>query len=71
MAAANTTLRQRHQGVSTTRATCYENQQALHPQQEVELLRYIERITRRGLLPTRAMIRNFASQIAKRELRVQ
>ena len=42
----------------------------LHPQQEAELLRYIERITRRGLPPTRAMIRNFASQIAKRELGV-
>ena len=64
------TLTRRHQGVSTSRATRYENQQALHPQQEVELLRYIERLTRQGLPPTRAMIRNFASQVAQREVGV-
>jgi hypothetical protein len=39
----------------------------LHPQQKLELLRYIERLTERGLSPNRAMIRNFASQIAQRE----
>ena len=65
-----TTLRRRHQGISTSRATRYENQQDLNPQQEAELLRYIERIIRRVPPPTRAMIRNFASQIAKRELGV-
>ena len=54
------TLTQRHQGISSPRATRYENQQALHLQQELELLRYIERLTKRGLPPTRAMIRNFA-----------
>jgi hypothetical protein len=63
-----TTLRQRHQGISTLHATRYENQQALHPQQEAELFLYIERLTRRGLPPTQAMIQNFASQVAKREL---
>ena len=65
-----TTLARWHKGVSTSRATRDENQRALHPQQEAELLQYIKRLTRQGLLPTRAMIRNFASQIAKRELRV-
>jgi hypothetical protein len=45
-----------------------QNQQALHPQQEQELLRYIKRLTERGLPPNRAMIRRFASEIAKREL---
>jgi hypothetical protein len=65
-----TTLARRHKGASTSLNTRFENQQALHPQQELELLRYIERLTERGLPPTRAMIRNFASQIAKRELRV-
>jgi hypothetical protein len=64
------TLTRRHQGISPPRATRYENQQALHLQQELELLRYIERLTKRGLPPTRAMIRNFASQIAQRELGV-
>jgi hypothetical protein len=63
-----TTLRRRHQGVSTSRATRYENQQALHLQEEAELLRYIKRLTERGLPPTQAIIRRFASDIAKREL---
>ena len=31
-------------------------------------MRYTKRLITRGLLPTRAMIRNFASQVAKREL---
>ena len=65
-----TTLARRHKGASTSLNTRFENQQAIHPQQEQELLQYIKGLTRRGLPPTRAMIRNFASQIAKRELGV-
>jgi hypothetical protein len=63
-----TTLARRHQGVRASRRIKAENQQALHPQQEQELLRYIKRLTERGLPPTRPMIRRFASDIAKREL---
>ena len=59
------TLSQRHRGVSSSRATKAQNQQALHPQQELELLRYIEHLTRQGLPRTRPMIRRFASDIAK------
>lgn len=62
------TLTRRHQRVSASRNTKAQNQQALHPQQEQELLRYIEQLTKRGLPPTQAMIRRFASDIAKREL---
>jgi hypothetical protein len=62
------TLARRHQHLSSTCAIRQENQQALHPHQEQELLRYIERLTRQGLPPTRPMIRRFASDIAKREL---
>jgi hypothetical protein len=62
------TLARRHQGLSTSRDAQYNNQQILHPQQEQELLRYIERLTSQGLPPTRPMIRRFASQIAGREL---
>ena len=62
------TLTRRHQGLSTSRATQAQNQQTLYPQQELELLRYIERLTRQGLPLTRAMMRNFASQIAQREV---
>jgi DNA-binding transcriptional regulator YhcF (GntR family) len=66
-----TTLARRHQGLASSRSTMAENQQALHPQQEQELLRYIERLTQRGLSPTRAMISRFASDIAKQELSVR
>jgi hypothetical protein len=63
-----TTLARRHQGLASSRSTMAENQQALHLQQEKELLRYIERLTERGLPPIRPMIRRFASDIAKKEL---
>jgi AraC-like DNA-binding protein len=66
---SRTTLARRHQGLASSRSTMAENQQALHPQQELELLRYIERLTEQGLPPTRPMIRRFASNIAKKELR--
>jgi hypothetical protein len=62
------TLARRHQRVVSSPSIKAQNQQALHPQQELELLRYIERLTRQGLPPTRPMIRRFASDIAKREL---
>lgn len=63
-----TTLIQRYQHQSVPRSLEAQNRQALHPQQEQELLRYIKRLTKQGLPPTRAMMRNFGSQIAKREL---
>jgi hypothetical protein len=62
------TLARRHQHITAPRKTKAENQQALHPRQEQELLQYIKQLTERGLPPTRAMIRRFASDIAKREL---
>jgi hypothetical protein len=64
------TLARRHQGASSSRAIKAENQQALHPQQELELLRYIKRLTRQGLPPTQSMIQRFALEIAKKELSV-
>jgi hypothetical protein len=60
-------LSRRHRSVSTSCSTKAQNQQALHPQQELELLRYTELLTRQGLPPTRPMIRCFASDIAKKE----
>jgi hypothetical protein len=62
-----TTLARRHKGASTSCSLNAQNRQALHLQQELELLHYIKRLTKQGLLPTQAMIRNFASQIAQRE----
>ena len=61
------TLARRHQRLSTSRGAQYESQQILHPQQEKELVCYIERLTSQGLTPTRPMIRRFASHIAGRE----
>jgi hypothetical protein len=60
-----TTLSQRHQGASRSRAATSQQQQLLNPQQEEELVRYIERCTERSLPPTREMVRNFASAVAK------
>jgi hypothetical protein len=62
------TLARRHPGVTVSRDTQAQNLQALHPQQEQELVRYIECLTSRGLPPTRPMIRRFASDITKKEI---
>ena len=59
------TLSRRHQQIQTSRAAKAVNQRKLNPQQERELVRYIEGLTKRGLPPTRRMIQNFASHVAK------
>jgi hypothetical protein len=58
-------LWQRCKGATTTREAGYALQQKLNPQQESELVAYIEELTKRALPPTRAMIHNFASEDAK------
>lgn len=63
-----TTLARRHQGVSISRDIEAQNCQALHPQLEQELLRYIRRLTERGLSPILVMIQHFASDIVKESL---
>jgi hypothetical protein len=65
------TLARRHQGLQAPRSDAAHNRQALHPQQEIELLRYIERLTSQGLPPTRTTIRRLASEIAQKELGVR
>jgi hypothetical protein len=40
------------------------SQLKLHPHHETALVQYIEDLTKRGLAPTRTMIRTFASEIA-------
>ncbi|KAF2831232.1 hypothetical protein CC86DRAFT_366647 [Ophiobolus disseminans] len=61
---SNTTLTRRHKGRQSTREAKNDTQLALHPQQEEELVRYINDLTKMALPPTKAMIQNFASQIA-------
>jgi hypothetical protein len=46
------TLGRRWRGVTRSKVEGYAKQQALSPQQEMELVRYIERLTKRGLPPT-------------------
>jgi transcriptional regulator with XRE-family HTH domain len=62
------TLGRRWRGVARSKEEGYANQQALSPQQEMELVQYIETLTKRGLPPTRKMIRNFFSAVAKCQL---
>ena len=59
------TLSRRHRGQTSSIDVKKINQQKLSPQQELELIRYIEGLTKRGLPPTREMIRNFSSEIAQ------
>jgi hypothetical protein len=59
------TLTRRHKAMSTSINNKNANQQRLTPQQEIELVKYIEELSRRHLPPTREMIQNFASPIAQ------
>jgi hypothetical protein len=62
------TLSRRHQGSQASKDTIIANGRALNPQQELELVRYIEGLTKQGLPPTREMVQNFGSAIAHRQL---
>ena len=60
-------LARRHRGVQADRAGGGQKHQNLNPQQEQELVNYIEGLPKRGLPPTREMVRNFGSSVAGRE----
>ncbi|KNG45663.1 pogo transposable [Stemphylium lycopersici] len=62
------TLRRRHKGGQGSRAAKNVNQRALSSQQEQVLIKHIEELTARRIPPTRDMIRNFASAIARKEV---
>ncbi len=53
-----------------TRSNAGEAQQRrkLNQEQESELVKYIEALTKRGLLPTREMIQSLASIVAKKKV---
>jgi transposase len=59
------TLTRRHKAIVVPHNTKIINQQKLTPPQELELVSYIEQLTARCLAPTREMVQNFASAIAK------
>ena len=62
------TLTRRHQGLATTASVKNFNQQNLNPQQELELVRYIEKLTKQGLPPIRDIVKNFGSIVAQKEV---
>ncbi|KAI1685847.1 Tc5 transposase DNA-binding domain containing protein [Pyrenophora tritici-repentis] len=62
------TLSRRWRRVTGPRSNGYAQQQAISPQQELELVRYIKTLTERGLPPTREMVRNFSSEVAHQQL---
>jgi hypothetical protein len=62
------TLARRHQGIQASKTEQAIKQQLLNPRQELELVKYIIRLTGDGLAPTRDMIQSFASQIIKGEV---
>ena len=61
-------LMEKHHGHTNSNATKSLNQRKINPQQEEELVQYILGLTSKGLPPTRAMIQNFASVVAKQEV---
>jgi hypothetical protein len=64
-----TTLLRRHQGAQQPRGTeAAEHQRNLNPQQEDELIGFIEGQTRDGVPPTRSILRNFGSAVAQHEV---
>jgi hypothetical protein len=58
------TLSRRYNGVSNPAKVYHESRQLLNPQQEKDLVSYINELTEKGIPPTPAMVRNFAHDIA-------
>ncbi|KAI1507013.1 Jerky protein [Pyrenophora tritici-repentis] len=63
---SRTTLSRRHRKVQEARTTKLANGRLLNTVQEQQLVQYIKNLCARGLPPSRPMIRNFASDIAKK-----
>jgi hypothetical protein len=59
------TLARRCKGIQAPVHAKNLNQKRLNPQQEQELIKHIERLTERGLPPTREMIKRFALGVAQ------
>jgi hypothetical protein len=59
------TLARRHQGQTQPRELAHLS---IHPQHETELVQYIKGLTKRRLPPTRTIIRNFASDLAGKDV---
>ncbi|KAH7552133.1 hypothetical protein BM1_08995 [Bipolaris maydis] len=62
-----TTLTRRHQNKTQSPAAAAAKRQLLTPPQESELVKYIEKLSDRGLPPSRAIIKNYVAVIAEWE----
>jgi membrane-bound lytic murein transglycosylase B len=62
---SRTTLSRAHHGVQVPQGVADPNQRKLTPQQEADLVQYIETLSARHLPPTRTMVQNFASKVAQ------
>src|SRR5205823_1601131 len=63
-----TTLSKRQRGLTGSQEDKAANAQLLNPIQEAVLVKYIQGLSKRGLPPTQAIVRNFAWEIAKKQV---
>jgi transposase-like protein len=63
-----TTLSRRHRKVTRTTTEKYEEHRLLNTTQEAELIQYLNKLCAKGLPLSREMIRNFASEIARKPI---
>jgi hypothetical protein len=61
------TLQQRHQGKMRSNAMVAEDRKLLSPQQEIQPMQYIEKLTGRSIPPTQSIIKNYAVAVGKWE----
>ena len=64
------TLSRRFRQVTTSAQVKHQKQQFLQPQQELDLVQYINELTEKGIPPTTLMVWNFAKEIAGKEPRI-
>jgi hypothetical protein len=62
------TMQRRMAGQTVPQTEHTTNTKKLSPQQEDELVLYVKSLTARRLPPTRAMIQNFASKVAREQV---
>jgi hypothetical protein len=58
----------RWRGVSQSKTASDGERQLIPPQQELELVQYIEDLHKNGIPPTREMVQNFGSEVAGRDV---
>jgi hypothetical protein len=62
------TLARRHKGITQSMTTKHQQQRKITPQAEAGLVQYIQGLSNQHMPPTRNMIQNFVSKIAKEEV---